>query len=118
MPSDVAEGLRSYLENHKYRYCATMRDTGVYEVLLRLDSGEFLGRPGYLLPFTEESVNRLGDINGSWRLTCCCDTHQLNARLWVACMTDMEGRFIFGDKELPHQLLAEVRAAGGLDRQI
>lgn len=118
MPSDVAEGLRSYLKDHKYRYCATMRDTGVFEVLLRLDAGEFLGRPGYLLPFTEDSVNRPGDINGSWRLTCCCDAHQLNARLWVACMTDTDGKFVFGDKELAHQLVGEVRAAGGLDREI
>lgn len=111
LPGDLPDRLSIWLRGYQYRYCATFRTPGAYELLLRLDSGAYYGLAWDLLLQDEEVVDRPGDLSGAWALACCSDAHHINAPFWAVCMTHpQEGSFIFGDKQLPNHLLAEVEA--------
>ncbi|KAL3954483.1 hypothetical protein ACCO45_010046 [Purpureocillium lilacinum] len=119
LPGELPERLRTWLRGYEYRYSAAFRDARVYELLLKLDSGFHVGLRWDVLIQDEDVVDCQGELTGHWALACCCDAHQINARFWVARMTEPEnGKFFFGDRHLPHQLLAEVDAAGGFSRKV
>ncbi len=112
-PSKMLRVLREQLGEREFRYCAALTEQGVFEVLVRFNYGVFPGQATpYLVP---KSGTWKFDVSQceAWPLDCCRDAFDADARLWVRRLTDGDGRFIFGDKALPHDLLSEVRAAGG-----
>lgn len=49
----------------------------------------------------------------AWPLDCCRDAFDADNRLWLRRLTEGGGSFVSGDKALLHDLLSDVRAAGG-----
>lgn len=109
VPSEVVRLLHERLAGRKFRFCIGLRDTGVYEVLLRLDSGDFLGRPEELF-----RLDGQGDISKAWQLPCCWMAHDMDVQVWVRCLRETDDRMIFADKPLPHVLFDEARSAARL----
>lgn len=114
LPSKMLRVLRERLANCEFRYCAALTDAGVYEVLLLLDRR---GCPGLLVPDYSSAWFDAGKCK-AWAFECCWDALVIDTELWIRRLADDSGRFVFGDKSLPHDLVKQAKALGGTDGEI
>lgn len=114
MPSKVLRVLRAQLGESEYRYCGAMTQQGVFEVALYFRRGQYMATRRNLVPKSSAWWFDLSECK-AWSLDCCWDALAVDTQLWARRLTETEGRFIFGDKRLPHDLLNEAKAVGGMD---
>ncbi|KAK4067503.1 hypothetical protein Purlil1_13849 [Purpureocillium lilacinum] len=112
MPSHMLHELGIRLGCRKFGFCAAKSGTGVFEVLLKvaLDDDMPLWAAA-LVPRTLES-SAWKNESKAWHLQCCWDAMQWDVSDWTNALREREGKLIFGDMSLRHQLELDVRAAG------
>lgn len=110
IPSDAIRQLRIWFPPDDYRFCASLGQTGVYEVLVKLDRGVFEGTlSDFCRGFRLEVSLTRPEV---WPLACCLDAYRIDVPFWASCMIDrQDGKFVFGDTQLPHLLLGDAKAA-------
>ncbi|OAQ57372.1 hypothetical protein VFPBJ_11755 [Purpureocillium lilacinum] len=111
MPSEMLKELRERLEGRKFRFCATSTVTGVFNILLKVEPGDFTGWSRYLVPTPLASVFQAGHCR-VWQLKCCWDAFECDVQIWFAALTETDDRTVFGDRRLSCDLLDETRLAG------
>lgn len=118
MPSDMLRELRGRLNKRPFRYSASMVGTGVYYILVRVNPNPFSPRAMQLLPDSTEPHFTGGGTNClAWHLRCCRDA-LLDVRVWLKALQETDDNVVFGDGNLPQDLLAEVSVTDGADGEI
>lgn len=117
VPSRMHRLLRVQLGNRDFRYCAALTKEGVFEVMLRFDKGQLPSRVRDLVPVSRSS-NFCADQSEAWTLDCCGYSLEADIQFWLHRLGGEAGTCILGDRNLPHVLLAEARAASGPEMRI
>lgn len=100
MPSEILKKLREQLGYEKLRYCLCLnRRTEVYEVLLRLDENHHLIHPELLRPCLQSAGEQSSRVEGAWRLACCWDVHEMDAKVWAEAMTQKMESLSLGTRD-------------------
>lgn len=109
-PKDLLQLVHQQVGDRPFRLCSVVTREGVYEAIVSFDKGQFPDCARKLLP-PAVMRNFNAGLSRSWTLDCCLNTLLPEAEFWHYRLQDRPGEFIFGDKDLPRDFLAEVKAA-------
>lgn len=118
MPSDVRVTLEKKLDGYDFAYTVAYtvantwagQGTELY-ILVHVKSPGGLQSPSPLGDALDGTL--VDDSQQTWSLRCCHSVHGMDAPFWAAQFTNpQEDTLVFGDKGLPRQLIAAVKAAG------
>ncbi|KAL3965723.1 hypothetical protein ACCO45_000031 [Purpureocillium lilacinum] len=109
-PRDLLRLVHHGAGNMLFRICCARTREGVYEAVLRFDKAQFPKRARELMP-PPLVENFVTDSCRAWTLDCCLNTLVPEAEFWQFRLQGGVGELVFGDKDLPQDLLTEVKAA-------